>query len=369
MASAVVQPPHQYASSHASSSLPPSLITTRPILPLPKRRGRSLTLSSSSAITSNSAPRLLPPQIFSHTCPPATNQSTPPYVQTQGDYESSDSDEEGDDAGSTASSIGREDFNLKNKKKRKIPLSATASANVGVAVTDIGTPVNGNRIGGPWKGRLSGWRVPSATSRTEGGYLRRKARAISRTYCDDEPENATSQRKNEEATENKGSESSGPAPSGPFSFTCASPLTLPIVPTAPSGVQGNQDNTSAPPNAPLPVPPPPPPPIVQEHTPQQQYVQQGQPQPQQPQPTQTGSQQPPPQQRLPPQGIKHPNSEKARRVAQLTKLRERYRTGPKPDSVLPFSMMSSGPADPRTKSTFVNFVRTGSFTVNSLHIL
>jgi hypothetical protein len=35
--------------------------------------------------------------------------------------------------------------------------------------------------------------------------------------------------------------------------------------------------------------------------------------------------------------MKHPNSEKARRVAQLTKLRERYRTGPKPDTVtLPF---------------------------------
>jgi hypothetical protein len=44
------------------------------------------------------------------------------------------------------------------------------------------------------------------------------------------------------------------------------------------------------------------------------------------------------QQRLPPQGIKHPNSEKARRVAQLTKLRERYRMGPKPETV-PLAML------------------------------
>jgi hypothetical protein len=33
--------------------------------------------------------------------------------------------------------------------------------------------------------------------------------------------------------------------------------------------------------------------------------------------------------------MKHPNSEKARRVAQLTKLRERYRMGPKPETVNP----------------------------------
>jgi len=49
----------------------------------------------------------------------------------------------------------------------------------------------------------------------------------------------------------------------------------------------------------------------------------------------TGCDQQPQQQRPLQQGIKHPNSEKARRVAQLTKLRERYRTGPKPETVIP----------------------------------
>src|SRR5271167_4404915 len=169
------QPQQQYPSPPSSSPLPASLIATRPILPLPKRRLPSTT-SSSSTTTSTSTLPLPPPQIFSHTYPSTTPSKTNlTYVPG---YDDSDSEDEGDDTGSTTSSVGREDFNLKNKKKRKIPLSATSTGNVGTTVTEIGIPVL-NRSGS-LKGRLSGWRVPSATLRTDGGYLRRKTRVFSR---------------------------------------------------------------------------------------------------------------------------------------------------------------------------------------------
>ena len=324
-------PQQQYPSQPTSSTS--SLISTRPILPLPKRRVHSTTSSSSTTTSSTTLPHP-PPQIFSHTYPPSSGstKATPPYVQ-QGDYETSDSEDEGDDAGSTVSSVGREDFNLKNKKKRKIPLNATSAGNVGNTVNDIGSPMFTITRTGSLKGRLSGWRIPSATVRTDGWYLRRKTRISSRSLEVEEVEESM----NGDITAKKTSEDvdscrpTSPAPSGPFSFTCPSPLTLPIIPPAPPVTTKSQPTypvPSAPPTAPLPVPPPPPIAQGQENIPPKQPYLQSQQQ-------QTPGQQLPPQtQRLPPQGMKHPNSEKARRVAQLTKLRERYRTGPKPETVL-----------------------------------
>jgi hypothetical protein len=332
-------PPQQQYPSPPTSS-PSSLISTRPILPLPKRRVHSTTTSSSST-TSSSTTTVPPPppQIFSHTYLPAAGSTkpTPAYIQ-QGDYETSDSEDEGDDAGSTVSSVGREDLNLKNKKKRKIPLSATSAWNVSIAVADVGSPVYTITRTGNLKGRLSGWRIPSATIRPDGGYIRRKTRVSSRSL---EVEEVEQESLNGLITRKKTSEEvdasrpTSPAPSGPFSFTCASPLKLPLVPPAPPVATTNQCTypvPSVPPTTPLPVPPPPPAAKGQENIPPQQPLPQSQQQQQQQPPTQLPLQQ---TQRLPPQGMKHPKSEKARRVAQLTKLRERYRTGPKPETVPP----------------------------------
>jgi hypothetical protein len=325
------QPLQQYPSPPSSSPLPASLIATRPILPLPKRRVPSTTSSSSTTASTSPLP-FPPPQIFSHTYPPTTPSKTNlTYVPG---YDDSDSEDEGDDTGSTTSSVGREDFNSKNKKKRKIPLSATSTGNIGTIVAEIGIPAL-NRSGS-LKGRLSGWRVPSATLRTDGGYLRRKTRVFSRSMEDEViPQEKMSSGEVDSVTNG---EQTSPAPSGLFSFTCPSPLTLPIIPPVPPATMAY--HPSVPPTTPLPVPPPPPVSQEQENTPPQQaYSQQGQTQQQQQQQTAQTQAQPPPQpqqHRLPLQGMKHPNSEKARRVAQLTKLRERYRTGPKPmETVLP----------------------------------
>jgi hypothetical protein len=253
---------------------------------------------------------------------------------------------------------------LKNKKKRKIPLSATTTGNVSGGSDGVGGSVMG-RVGS--KGRLSGWRVPSGTIRGEGGYLRRKTRGSRSSSSQPDPSTTDD---NSSAKDGKTGSltpedvtSSSPAPSGPFSFSCPSPLTLPITPTAPpvaniNPAHGQQTSRpSAPPTAPLPVPPPPPPATGQENIPPttQSY------------PPQQTQQQPPPQ-RLPPPSMKHPNSEKARRLAQLTKLRERYRTGPKPDTVtpLPHTPFPAPPlqadANGRMKSTSVHFVHTHSST-------
>jgi hypothetical protein len=351
--------PQQYHPPSTSSPLPSSLITTRPIIPLPKRR--ILSSTSSSTTTSITNLPLPPPQIFTHTYPPAVVSPTPPYI-THEDYESSDSEDDGDDAASTVSSLGREDFNLKNKKKRKIPLSATTTGNVSGGSDGVGGSVMG-RVGS--RGRLSGWRVSSGTIRGEGVYLRRKTRGSRSSSSQPDPSTTDDNSSVKEGktgilTPEDGT-SSSPAPSGPFSFSCPSPLTLPVTPTAPPianirPVHGQQtSHPSAPPTTPLPVPPPPPPARGQENVPPttQSYP-----------PQQT--QQPPPQ-RLPPPSMKHPNSEKARRVAQLTKLRERYRTGPKPDTVIsrPFNPPSpslKASADDRMKSTSVHFVHMHSST-------
>jgi hypothetical protein len=379
--------PHDHQSP-AEYVLPASLIAARPILPLPKRRLHGSTaaaINSSQSTLSNSSTTIpnhtTPNQIFSHTYPVATPSSSPtanrsllpPYLPV--DAETSESDDEADDTGSTNSSFGREDFNTSNKKKRKIPLSATSNATLNNTVVDGGggsSPGPGTRVlsskVGPSSagsgGRLAGWRVPSATMKSEGGYPRRtKARRSV------EPENmngvvpriggsvpSTPERAGEEDESR-----TSPAPSGPFSFSCPSPLSVSLASMMPPSVKSSSASTTAladiyagqpstPPTAPLPVPPPPPPPLAavsgQESVPPQQaYAQpiQGSiqtqtaahtpaPAQQAGQPAQQSQQQQP---RVPTQGIKHPNSEKARRVAQLTKLRERWRTGPKPEPVLP----------------------------------
>ena len=298
--------------------------------------------------------------------------------------DSSDSEDDVDDVVSTGSSPGREDFNSKNKKKRKIPLSATSSGNMNHIVADIGSP--SSSLGGMrnvnGKGRLTGWRVPSAISRNEGGYSRRKTRrsvssepqtppsstplvpAVESPAEDDEDHADKTQ-----LDRNEVKEPSSPIPSAPFSFSCPPTLAVPLTSTgrpdqSPQSVHARQ--VSAPPTAPLPVPPavsqgqenilskqgatsaqqshsrpqhtqsipqPQHPQTTQQAHGQPQTTQQSQAiqQPQQHQQTHPQPQQQQ-QQRLP-QNVKHPNSEKARRVAQLTKLRERYRTGPKPDTV------------------------------------
>src|SRR5271156_1907975 len=207
---AVIQHPstHQeYPPSPPSSSqthLHSSLISARPILPLPKRRVPSNnsnghpTPTTTPAATPSSTP-FTTPQIFHHTYG-ATNHSTnshnPRYISlpsTRNSYDSSDSEDDDNDAGSSSSSLGREDFNLQNKKKRKIPLSASTNSG-NVAVGDVGSgslSAVGNGVssrsgyagyvgyGMYGKGRWSGWRVPSATLRSEGGYFRRKPRVVS----------------------------------------------------------------------------------------------------------------------------------------------------------------------------------------------
>jgi len=336
---AVHAPQQHYSSSSASSQLGPALInTSRPILPLPKRRvalsTTGTTTGSSSAAASSTTLPLPPPQIFTHTYPPATTRHITTYIHFPGDYESSESDDDLDETGSTTSSVGREDFNLKNKKKRKIPLSATNSGNFSTAVAEITSSAAMGRAGST-KGRLNGWRVPSATARTEGGYTRRKTRVASRSlsaepHTDAENSNiaypVTPAKTTGEQTNTPHKDIyKSPAPSGPFSFSCPSPLSRPTGPPIPPMGPTSTPYTahpSAPPTASLPVPPPPPPAVPgQENIPPQQPYPQNQ-----------------QQQRLPPQGIKHPNSEKARRVAQLTKLRERYRMGPKPETV-PLAML------------------------------
>jgi len=328
---AIHAPQQHYLSMPNSSHLAPTLInTSRPILPLPKRRvpstGTGSIAGPSSAAGSSSSLPLPPPQIFTHTYPPASSRYSPPSFHSSGDFESSESDDEVDETGST-SSVGREDFNLKNKKKRKIPLSATTGVNVNNTVAEITSWTAMGRVGSS-KGRLSGWRVPSATSRTEGYYTRRKTRVASRSASAEPQPQTENGRISQPITPAKtiaqpGSASkvdmTSPAPSGPFSFSCPSPLTLPMISSIPPMGPTTAPYTvhpSAPPTSSLPVPPPPPPAVAgQENIPPQQAYPPNQ------------------QQRLPPQGMKHPNSEKARRVAQLTKLRERYRMGPKPETV------------------------------------
>jgi len=397
--------PHQHPHPHDRPSpldyaLPASLIATRPILPLPKRRipsGTSSTspnpstpstsTSSSTAIRGTTSPN----QIFSHTYPlPASSSSSPkgnrsllpPYLPL--DTRDSESDDDGEDAGSTDSSFGREDFNSSNKKKRKIPLSVTSNATLNNVIVDgsggaspgPGTRVLSSKTGlsssAGSGGRYAGWRVPSATMRSEGGYFRRtKAR---RSVEPEESMNgvvpgiargmpSTPERSAGVATGDE--ERTSPAPSGPFSFSCPSPLSVPLASMIPPSVKSSSASTStigevyagqpsAPPTAPLPAPPPPPAATIpgQENIPTQQaYTQTSQvsaqtqttPHPQAPaqqpgQPAQQPQQQQP-QSRTPTQGIKHPNSEKARRVAQLTKLRERWRTGPKPEPVVPSKLI------------------------------
>jgi hypothetical protein len=370
-----------------------SLISARPILPLPKRRVPSNnsngSTTSTTTPTSSSTP-FIAPQIFHHTYP-ATNHSTnslnPRYISlpsTSNSYDSSDSEDDDNDAGSSSSSLGREDFNLQNKKKRKIPLSASMnSGNVGVGEVSgslsVGNGVSSRSgyasyagYGMYAKGRWSGWRVPSATLRSEGGYFRRKPRVTSSSstttaitskgyeqdsangeyvngLADSEDKETADDVEKEESKDgiSGDTEPSTPPPSGPFSFTFSSPLTVPINPPIPpipppiGHLPTYVTPPSAPPTVPLPVPPPPPPQTVQgqENLPPQQPYPAPTPSSTQPQsqgPAQQQPQQQQPQQQRPlQQGIKHPNSEKARRVAQLTKLRERYRTGPKPETVIP----------------------------------
>jgi DNA segregation ATPase FtsK/SpoIIIE-like protein len=373
--------------SPAEYALPASLIATRPILPLPKRRLPSSSStatnppqSSTTSPSSTTNPLSTSPtqtQIFSHTYPlavsslPTADRSLlPPYLPT--DAEESESDD--DDAYSSGWTFSREDSNTSNKKKRKIPLSATSNAPLGSVTVDgstVSSPGSGTRVLGSKTGpssataagRLTGWRVPSATMRSEGGYLRRtKAR---RSVEPEETVNGVvpgivgSVPSTPEMTPSGNEEdtsSTSPAPSGPFSFSCPSPLSAPLASMVPPSLKSTSTangggtyigQPSAPPTAPLPIPPPPPPAAVDHATQQQAYAQTAQvsaqtqttanPQaPAQPgQPAQQGQQQQQP--RIPTQGIKHPNSEKARRVAQLTKLRERWRTGPKPEPVLPLN--------------------------------
>jgi len=395
--------PHDHQ-SRFEYPLPASLIATRPILPLPKRRIASSATPSTNAnhstpgtstSSSTSIPGTTSPnQIFSHTYPlPASSSSSPtrsrsslpPYLSL--DTQDSESDDEGDEARSTDSSFGREDFNSSNKKKRKIPLSATSNATLNNVIVDgsggaspgLGTRVLSSKSGlssaASPGGRYAGWRVPSATMRTEGGYFRRTKARRSVEVEDNmngvvpampgsmpsTPERTAGVAAGEE-------ERTSPAPSALFSFSCPSPLSVPVVSMIPPSVKSSSASMStvgevyarqpsAPPTAPLPIPPPPPAPAAvsgQDHIPPQQaYAQtphvpvqtQTTPHPQVPaqqagqstqQPQQQQQQQQP---RVPTQGIKHPNSEKARRVAQLTKLRERWRTGPKPEPVVPSKLI------------------------------
>jgi len=384
-------------------TLPASLIATRPILPLPKRRIASTgtprtnadrSIPGTSTSSSTSIPGTTSPnQIFSHTYPlpasfsssPTRNRSPlPPYLPL--DAQDSESDDEGDEARSTDSSFGREDFNSSNKKKRKIPLSATSNATLNNVIVDgsggaspgPGTRVLGSKSGLSSSacpgGRYAGWRVPSATMWSEGGYFRR-TKARRSVEVDDNmngvvPAMPRSMPPTPERTAGVVAageeERTSPAPSGPFSFSYPSPLSVPVLSTIPSSAKSSSASAStvgemysgqpsAPPTAPLPVPPPPPPAAVsgQDHIPPQQaYAQtphvttqmQTTPHPQAPaqqagQSTQQPQQQQQQQPRIPTQGIKHPNSEKARRVAQLTKLRERWRTGPKPEPVFPSKLI------------------------------